>query len=210
MAHSNSWWMMRRNAKNICVRASWSGPWRMPACCWETSSSYLRVSKPRQVPFNKLRLRLLDFENKSNFFAGISSHCRLTWCYLSNDVPPVFLVPLILLGVVLQEMSFTPISHAIERRLRPRLPLPLGLWRDDSKIIYKKAFFFTLNFARWEYKCFRRGCFGKLLFVDATGKLLVKKFFFFPFVRISQMKPCKRLSRSIIFLQSFRHKIVGN
>lgn len=57
--HWKSEWRTRRNATSIWVRASWRGPWQKAACCSETSSSYLRASKPRQVPFNKLRLRLL-------------------------------------------------------------------------------------------------------------------------------------------------------
>lgn len=57
--HWKSEWRTRRNATSTWVRASWRGPWQKAACCSETSSSYLRASKPRQVPFNKLRLRLL-------------------------------------------------------------------------------------------------------------------------------------------------------
>lgn len=57
--HWKSEWRTRRNATSTWVRASWCGPWQKAACCSETSSSYLRASKPRQVPFNKLRLRLL-------------------------------------------------------------------------------------------------------------------------------------------------------
>lgn len=60
-AHSKSTWRTRRNARNTWARASWRGPWRMPACCSETSSSCLQASESRQVPFNKLRLRLFDW-----------------------------------------------------------------------------------------------------------------------------------------------------